>query len=444
MRYLILGLLLMGAVQAMGQDMESVSVTIEMTSTISSLYTVPVPLTEYKNISLSASTSNDKIVTVQVPVFNEKDVQNGFWNATFNITAVFLGYAEVSVNATVDGMVERMSIFKVTVIRPQRPIDIIFTASVAILVSILYINFGCAMDWEICRKTLRKPIGPTIGFITQFLFMPVISYVVGYFLFPDNHEMQLGMFFTGVSPSGGASNIWTLLLGGNINLSITMTTICTIAAFGMMPLWIFTLGRRIFERAHLVVPYSRIAMFAIALVLPLAIGYFIQKKLPRLSRLMVRIMKPFSAILIIFIVVFAIITNLYLFQLFSWQIIVAGMGLPWLGYIFGYLVSLVMRQPTPDTRAISIETGIQNTGIAIFLLRFSLDQPAADLTTVVPVSCAIMTPLPLILLYIVRLVVNRRQKEELHYSKEKLEDNDKPVPTISNSDASTVHNPMLQ
>lgn len=44
--------------------------------------------------------------------------------------------------------------------------------------------------------------------------------------------MRLGMFFTGVSPAGGASNIWTVVLGGNINLSITMTTMTTLAAFG--------------------------------------------------------------------------------------------------------------------------------------------------------------------------------------------------------------------
>lgn len=40
------------------------------------------------------------------------------------------------------------------------------------------------------------------------------------------------MFFAGVSPAGGASNIWTVILGGNLNLSVTMTTISTLAAFG--------------------------------------------------------------------------------------------------------------------------------------------------------------------------------------------------------------------
>lgn len=50
--------------------------------------------------------------------------------------------------------------------------------------------------------------------------------------------------------------------------------------------------------------------------------------------------------------------------------------------------------------AIAIEAGVQNTGIAIFLLRFALGQPQADLTTVIPVSVAITTPFPLLMYYI--------------------------------------------
>lgn len=63
------------------------------------------------------------------------------------------------------------------------------------------------------------------------------------------------------------------------------------------------------------------------------------------------------------------------------QIIIAGMGLPWLGFLFGFIVAKLCRQPQADVRAISIETGIQNTGVAIFLLRFTLKPPADDLTT---------------------------------------------------------------
>jgi sodium/bile acid cotransporter 3/5 len=182
----------------------------------------------------------------------------------------------------------------------------------------------------------------------------------------------------------------------------------------MMPFWIFTLGRYIFEQGDLQVPYRQIGTFVVGLVIPLAIGFFIQKYLPRVSKILVRIMKPFSVILILFIIIFAIVTNLYLFQLFSLKIIVAGMGLPWLGFLFGLVVAKLCRQPQADIRAIAIETGIQNTGVAIFLLRFTLKPPADDLTTVIPVSSAIMTPIPLTLLYIIKIIYqySKRMKEK--------------------------------
>lgn len=63
------------------------------------------------------------------------------------------------------------------------------------------------------------------------------------------------------------------------------------------------------------------------------------------------------------------------------------------------MVATIFRQKHEDRLAIAIEAGVQNTGIAIFILRFALGQPQADLTTVIPVSVAIMTPFPLLMYY---------------------------------------------
>lgn len=84
----------------------------------------------------------------------------------------------------------------------------------------------------------------------------------------------------------------------------------------------------------------------------------------------------------------------------SFQIVVAGVALPWLGYLVGWLAARCSRQEYEDRLAIAVEAGIQNTGIAIFILRFALGQPEADLTTVVPVAVAIMTPFPLMAYYL--------------------------------------------
>ncbi|XP_074031709.1 P3 protein isoform X2 [Leptinotarsa decemlineata] len=294
-------------------------------------------------------------------------------NGTFEINGIFLGKTFLLCksqqrNNTTETIVE------VIVIRKERIIDVIFTASVASLVSLIYINFGCAMNWGDLKHILKKPTGPIIGFCGQYIFMPLLSYGLGKLLFPTSPAMQLGMFFTGTSPGGGASNLWTLLLDGNINLSIAMSAVSTIAAFAMMPFWIFTLGRLIFESGNLAVPYTQVFSYVIALLVPLGIGYLIQR---------------------------------YLRKVANYLIIVAGMAVPWMGFLAGFLMSKFLRQPPPDCTAIAIEIGIQNTGIAIFLLRFSLPQPEADLTTVVPVSIGILTPFPLLFLLIYKKIYAR-------------------------------------
>ncbi|KAF5282350.1 hypothetical protein FQR65_LT14339 [Abscondita terminalis] len=352
---------------------------------------------------VSITKPQDEIITLE-----NKGESNWLSNGSFGLTGEFLGKTVVVVTVKDSNGMLTQTQFDVKVVRPKRVIDTIFTSTVATLVSIIYINFGCALNWSEVRKTVKKPVGPAIGFLGQFIVMPMLSYGLGKLLFPDDPEMQLGMFFTGVSPGGGASNVWVAVLNGDINLSITMTTISTFGAFGMMPLWLFTLGRVIFEDANISVPYRQISTYAVALVVPLIIGYLLQRFVKKVARFFVRVLKIFSSILILFIVIFAIVTNLYLFEIFSWKIIVAGMGLPWLGYMLAYILAVIFKQSAETALTIAVETGIQNTGIAIFLLRFALPQPEADIVTVVPVYVATMTPLPLFLVYIYQKIQARR------------------------------------
>ncbi|XP_055390154.1 hepatic sodium/bile acid cotransporter-like isoform X2 [Condylostylus longicornis] len=291
--------------------------------------------------------------------------------------------------------------------------DQIFTISIAIVVTIIFISFGACLDIDSLKEILIKPVGPIIGFCCQFILMPTISYLIGYVLFWDDVNMWLGLFFSGVSPGGGASNMWTLILKGNVNLSIVMTTISNLAAFAMMPLWIFTLGATIFNRGNLGVPYERVAVFSVSLIIPLVIGILVKKFQPKLANILIRLLKPITIIILVYIMTFAIILNFYVFKLFTWKIILAGMGLPWFGYILSYLIALMLKQNKEDCLTISIETGLQNTGIAMFLLRFSLEQPEADLTSVIPVAVSFMTLLPLLILYsIQRFLCTSAMKEE--------------------------------
>lgn len=212
------------------------------------------------------------------------------------------------------------AVLEVIVTKPQRLLDTLFAVTVVLLLAILFINFGAAIDLKVMKEIFKRPIGPAIGTFCQLVLVPLMAYGLAFALFPNNPALALGLFLTGVSPAGGASNIWTLLCGGNINLSISMTTISTLACFGTIPLWLFLLGRSIFDRANLGVPYTEVSLIAISLLAPLGIGLLIQRFLPKLSKFLVKIMEKLSLLFLVIIIIFGIFANSYMMPLFGWEV----------------------------------------------------------------------------------------------------------------------------
>ena len=77
----------------------------------------------------------------------------------------------------------------VAVVRKKTIQSKLFSYSVAVLVSLAYINMGCAMDLQVVKQTMRKPIGPLIGFACQYIAMPLIAFGLG-FVFYGNVPMR--------------------------------------------------------------------------------------------------------------------------------------------------------------------------------------------------------------------------------------------------------------
>merc|ERR1719420_1676400 len=175
-----------------------------------------------------------------------------------------------------------------------------------------------------------------------------------------------------------------------------MTAVSTFSAFFMMPFWIYVLGEVIIDNTQIVIPYFKITTYAVMLVVPLLMGVSIRKCLPKVADVLVKILKPMALFLIIFILVCGIWSQFFMIKLIDWKIAVVGFSLPWLGFAFGCLFSKLCQRERKDIIAIAIETGIQNTGMAIFMLWFTLDHPAGDLAAVVPVAVATLTPFPLL------------------------------------------------
>lgn len=331
-------------------------------------------------------------------------------NITFGITGRFLGITTVQLRASdaKNQTVAETAPAEVRVVRVKSILDDIFIGCVSTLLALNYINMGCSLDMSVVKQILRRPKAPAIGLVSQYIFMPLISFGLSYAIFATPN-MRLGLFTVGCSPGGGASNMWTYLLGGNLNLSITMTFLSNVLAFVTMPLWLFTLGRVIFKSSNIEIPYRNIMTMLVVLVIPIGIGLLMQRYLPRVAKMCRKILGPFGGFMIAFIVIFGVIANLYMFYLFDWRVVLGGIGVPWLGYAFGAFLGRISGFSFEDIVAISVETGVQNSGIAIVLLRFSLPQPDADLTSVIPVAASIMMPLPLLCLLVLFRLMGKRK-----------------------------------
>ncbi|XP_061401065.1 hepatic sodium/bile acid cotransporter-like [Musca vetustissima] len=349
-------------------------------------------------------------------IITAKDLKVGqtSWKGNFTMEGILLGRTPVYVelrrpNQETETAAETMDVI---ILRKIDKLDVAFRTLVGGFVMLLYVNFGAALELDALKRILLKPIGPAIGFVGQFLIMPILSFSIGYFLFRDMIELRLGLFFTGSTPGGGASNIFTVLLSGNLNLSITMTAISNLLAFGMMPLWIFTLGALIFEDGNLIVPYKMIASMSFSLVLPLCIGIGLQKFAPNFAKKMIKVLKPLALIFVVGIMGFSFTVNTYIYKLFSWKILIASSALSWLGYLLGWVMAKICRQSSRDAITIAIETGIQNIGIAIFMLNFTLPQPQADMTSAVPMANSMMTPIPLLIIYLIKKIFFRNSNKD--------------------------------
>ncbi|XP_052816512.1 ileal sodium/bile acid cotransporter-like [Mya arenaria] len=312
---------------------------------------------------------------------------------------------------------EQPETYEVTVSRDESPLSHAFTGTVIILVCLANIAMGCKTELAVVKEVLRRPTGPLTGMFSQFILMPMIALAV-IFAFRFDSANALGFFAMACSPGGAASNAYTYLLDGDVSLSVTMTLCSTLLSLGMIPLWLFTVGSHVLNETDVKIPYTNILTSLVGLIIPVALGMLLQWRKPNWAKYVVRGIRPLMVIFFIFVFTVGVYSNLYIFTLMrnKPEILLAGALVPYVGFIFGGLVAIVTRQSWERVRTISIETGIQNTGIAIVLLKVSLPSPDSDLSIVAPIASAIFTPIPMLVAIIWYEIYKRcyKKKKEVY------------------------------
>ncbi|MFC6635373.1 bile acid:sodium symporter family protein [Microbulbifer taiwanensis] len=219
---------------------------------------------------------------------------------------------------------------------------------------------------------LRRPLAPVTGLVAQFLLLPAITCLVTWWLAIEP-GLALGMILVSCCPGGTFSNVMTWIGRANVATSVSMTAVSSLVAVVMTPLNFALYGglnphTRELLQAIALPADNMIGLVILVLALPMLAGMIVGARFPQFARRSERYFR--SASLLVFLLFVAISFGKH------WQtalqiagsVLLLVMAHNTLAIAIGNLSARLMQLPLADRRAVTMEVGIQNSGLALAIL----------------------------------------------------------------------------
>ncbi len=234
--------------------------------------------------------------------------------------------------------------------------------------------FGLSLDIQPrdFLRVLERPKAPAAGLIAQFLLLPAATFVIT-MLVDLKPGIELGMLLVASCPGGATSNFITLLARGNVALSLSMTAVSSLLAIILMPLnfgfWAsLNPDTAAFLQAVEVNTGSIFQMLLFVLAIPLFLGQVTRRLFPIIAAIAHKTIKPVSFLVLLGFIVVAVGQNLEAFMVNFQVMFTIVFFHNAMAFLLGFLAARIGKLDGPDTRAVSIEVGIQNSSLAIALV----------------------------------------------------------------------------
>lgn len=243
----------------------------------------------------------------------------------------------------------------------------------ALNISIAIIMFGVALgiDKQKFVELTKNPKAVYTGVFSQFLLLPALTYLLILALNPLP-EIALGMILVAACPGGNVSNFFSSISNANIALSISLTAIATIGAVFMTPInFSFWSDLYLNENQHLAIElnfWEMLKTISLILGIPLILGIWFSNKFKKITEIIIKPIRIFSFLILIAIIVIAFTKNIDIFMEYYEYIIYIVFIHNALALASGYYLAKLMKLAPDDRRSISIETGIQNSGLALVII----------------------------------------------------------------------------
>ena len=239
---------------------------------------------------------------------------------------------------------------------------------------IALIMFGVALDLKIehFKYLIKAPKPIFVGLLSQLIALPLLTFILIITLNPSP-SMALGMMLVAACPGGNVSNFYASLSNGNVALSVSLTAITSSLAFITTPLN-FTFWANQYKPTAAILQAVQLdivdVIFTVIfiLVIPLLLGMYVNKQYPKTTLKIVKPIKRLSILIFAAFVVGALSSNFDHFVSYIFNFLFLVLIHNALALTSGFSLSKTFKLGQPETRSITIETGIQNSGLALVII----------------------------------------------------------------------------
>ncbi len=242
-------------------------------------------------------------------------------------------------------------------------------------ITIAFIMFGVALGIkrENFQGIIKDPKPVITGVISQFILMPAMTFLI-VMIAKLPVSISLGMILVASCPGGNVSNFMTSLARGNVALSVSLTAIADLASILMTPLSFTFWGNLYLDVAlplenPIVIPFIEVLKTITLLMgVPLVLGLWFQQKFPKTTKKIFKTVKIVSFLIFLAFIGGAIAANFKFFSQYFWLLFPIVLIHNFFAFMTGFSISGLLRMKLMNRKTITIETGIQNSGIALVLI----------------------------------------------------------------------------
>jgi BASS family bile acid:Na+ symporter len=242
---------------------------------------------------------------------------------------------------------------------------------------------GTLVRPEQVRAFLEAPWRALIGLAGQYTIMPLCAWAAASPF--EDPAVRTGIVLVGCMPGAMASNVMTVLLRGDLILSVTMTTLATLATPLVIALWLPLLAD-----ARMDVPVASMVWNAAWMVVgPVILGIAARRLRPDAPAAWDRAATGLASAAIVVIVVVVIATNRDRLSALGPALALAMVALNLAGYALAFLAATALRWPPTQRRTLVIEVGLQNAGLGSVLALAHLGEAGAVPSAFYTVLCLV-------------------------------------------------------